>query len=399
MMISLHSVLAIADTMKKLPTIVAIASGALMALAFIVGFFKGFRKVGWNGLIWATAGTIFLLISRSINPTGSVTRKFVYAMLIALACIAGALALYGVLAYYLRPRVRWVKDNVNGDTTLAEYGLEFEPEYLDYDGENESNPYGKRIQRTGFTPPCFAFRLLGGLTCAINVGVILWAIASALLLAINATSLAQKNIGLVLQEKNVQKVLEFAQLALLEAMCIGVVILVAKKGYSNGLINSIRVILITFGTMAAIGGCFYLPFSKFASDNSDAWYLLTNFTNRCIKALDGKVPFFDKQLGQILAGACLSCVAVAIMVGLNVLLKKCCRFVSKTGPTKLVDTVLSCVLYMAIGAAVCVAIWFVLATMDHFGLFHISEVLAPKAHLSNGLYNFGKYLLDKLLAL
>ncbi len=399
MMISLHSILAIADTMKKLPTIVAIASGALMALAFIIGFLKGFRKVGWNGLIWATAGAVFLLISRSINPTGSVTRKFVYAMLIALACIAGALALYGVLAYYLRPKVRWVKDNVNGDTTLAEYGLEFEPEYLDYDGENESNPYGKRIQRTGFTPPCFAFRLLGGITCAINVGVILWALASFVLLCINATSLSQENVGLVLQEKNVQKFLEFAQLAFLEMMCVGVVILVAKKGYTNGLINSLRVIIITFGTLGLIGLCFYLPFSEYASSTETGWNFLTNFTNRCIKALDGKVPFLDKELGQILAGACMSCVVAVIMVGLNVVLKKCCRFVSKTGPTKLVDMVLSCVLYMAIGAAVCVAIWFVLATMDHFGLFHISEVLAPKAHLSNGLYNFGKYLLDKLLAL
>ena len=247
MMISLHSILAVGDTMKQIPKIFAIVAGVLIAIAFTIGFLKGFRKVSWNGLIWATAGSIFLLISRSINPTGSATQKFIVAMAIALLCIGAALALYGVLAYYLRPKVRWIKDDVNGDTTLAEYGLEFEPEYLDYDGEHEMQPYGKRIHRTGFTPPCFAFRLLGGIVCAINVAVVLWAIASVLLLFINATSLAEKNLGLMLQGKTVQKFLEFAQLACLEMLAIGLVISIARKGYSNSLVNSLRVILVSLG--------------------------------------------------------------------------------------------------------------------------------------------------------
>lgn len=394
MMISLHSILAVGDTMKQIPEIFAIVSGVLMAIAFIVGFLKGFRKVSWNGVTWATAGGIFLLIGRSINPTGSVTQKFIVAMVIALLCIGGALALYGVLAHYLRPKVRWIKDDVNGDTTLAEYGLEFEPEYLDYDGEHETQPYGKRIHRTGFTPPCFAFRLLGGIVCAINVAVVLWAIASVLLLFINSTSLVGKNIGLILQGKNVQKFLEFAQLACLDMLAIGLVILIARKGYSNGLINSLRVILVSLGTWAAVAFCFYLPFSKLASEGS----LLGNFTNRCIHAFQEDYPKLSGPLGKVIAGASLSCVAGLLMVGVNVLLKKCCRFVSTTAPTKLVDSVLSCVLYMIVGAAACVAIWFVLAAMNYFGLIDIAGLLADKSHLSKGLYNFGRYLLETLMA-
>ena len=394
MMISLHSILAVGDTMKQIPRIFAIVAGVLIAIAFTIGFLKGFRKVSWNGLIWATAGSIFLLISRSINPTGSATQKFIVAMAIALLCIGAALALYGVLAYYLRPKVRWIKDDVNGDTTLAEYGLEFEPEYLDYDGEHEMQPYGKRIHRTGFTPPCFAFRLLGGIVCAINVAVVLWAIASVLLLFINATSLAEKNLGLMLQGKTVQKFLEFAQLACLEMLAIGLVISIARKGYSNSLVNSLRVILVSLGTWAAVAFCFYLPFSKLASEGS----LLGNFTNRCVHAFQEDYPQLSGPLGKIIAGASLSCVAILLMVGLNVLLKKCCRFVSSTGPTKLLDKVLSCVLYMIIGAAVCVAIWFVLAAMDYFGLINVRILLSEKTHLSNGLYNFGKVLLEKLVA-
>ena len=399
-MISLHSILAVGDTVKQLPKFYLIAAAILIGIAFTIGFLKGFRKVGWNGLTWATAGAVFLLVSRAISPEGSVTKRFIFAMLIALACIAGVLALYGVLAHYLRPRIRWVKDDVNGDTSLAEYGLEFEPEYLDYDGEDDWQPYGKRIHRTGFTPPNFAFRLLGGLTCAINVGIILWVIAAAALVVINSTSLANKNLGLVLQGDMVQKFLDFAQTAFFEVVTIGVVILVAKKGYVNGWLNTIRMLIVSVGSIGVVIGCMYLPFSPLASNTSAGWYFLNKFVNRCIALVDTKFPAFSAPLGKLLAGGCLSIVAIIIMVALNVILKKCCRLVSRSAPTRIVDTILSCLLYMLIGAAVCVVIWFGLAALDYFNLFHISDAMSYEgAHLSNGLYNFAHMLVDKLVGL
>ena len=398
MMISLHSILAAGDIAKKLPTVYLILAGILVGIAFTIGFIKGFRKVGWNGLTWATAGLVFVIVSRLISPDGSVTKRFVFAMLIALACIAGVLALYGLLAYYLRPKIRWVKDNVNGDTSLAEYGLEFEPEYLDYDGEDDWQPYGKRIHRTGFTPPNFAFRLLGGLACAINVGIILWTIASAVLLAINSTSLIHKNMGLILQVDSAKKFLEYAQIAFFEFMSIGIVILVAKKGYTNGWLNTIRMLIISVGSLGVVIGCIYLPFSGFASNTSGMWYFLSKFVNRCVSLMKGKFPSIGVHLGKLLAGGCLSAVGIIVMIVLNIILKKCCRLVSKSAPTRIVDTILSCLLYMVIGAVVCVGVWFVLAAMDHCNIFNISDAMSYEgAHLSNGLYNFAKMLVEKLL--
>ena len=339
------------------------------------------------------------MVTRSISPEGTATKRFLLAMTIALICIAATLAVYGLLAHYLRPKIRWVKDNVNGDTSLAAYGLEFEPEYMDYDGEDDWQPYGKRIKKTGFTPPCFAFRLLGGIACAVNVGLILWAIASTILLGINATSLANKNLGLVLQQESVQKFVDFAKLALLEAFNIGLVILIAKKGYEKGLVNSLRGIIISVGTIGLMVLCFYLPFSKFASRDSGIWHFLTVFTNRCVDMVDRGFPKFSKPLGKLIAGGCMSLGVIILMVFVNIALSKFCNFVSQTAPTRLVDSVLSCVLYMMIGALVCVVIWFVLAAMDYFGLFHISEVLSEEgAHLSNGLYKFANKLLDTLVA-
>jgi hypothetical protein len=397
-MISLHSMMAVGNTMQKLPQILLIVAGCLMGIAFVIGFLKGFRKVGWNGLIWATAGSVFIVASRSINSTGTVTKKFVLAMLIALACIAGVLALYGLLSYYLRPKIKWVKDNVNGDTSLAAYGLEFEPEYVNYDGEDDWQPYGKRIKKTGFTPPCFAFRLLGGLACAINVGVILWAIGSVVLLGISATSLADKNVGLILTAKYMDKFLALAQKTVLDVLCIGLIITIAKKGYSAGLMNSVRAILVSLGTLALIGLCFYLPFSPFATRDAGIWHFLVSLTNRCINMMHQWVPKFSKPLGKIVAGAVMSIGAGILMFLINLALKKWCKFVSTTASTRMVDSILACVLYMIIGALVCVAIWFALSALDYFGILHISEALTDKgAHLSNGLYKFTNRFLVRWL--
>ena len=169
-MFSLHSIMA-SDLASKLPTIIGIAAGALLVVAFIVGFAKGFRKVGWDGLIWATAAGLFTYVGLLIEPTGGPARKFGIILAFAVGYIVAALIVYGLLAHFLRPRMRWVKDNVNGDTSLAEYGLEFEPEYLDYDGEDDPRPYGKRLHKTGYNPPKFMGRLLGGVSCVATVGI------------------------------------------------------------------------------------------------------------------------------------------------------------------------------------------------------------------------------------
>lgn len=394
-MISLHSMLA-GGIASQLPLIYAVFGGIVLAVAFLVGFVKGFRKVSWGGLTWLTAGGVFLLASRAISMEGSVTRKFVYAFLIALLVIASVLALYGILAFFLRPKIRWVKDDVNGDTSLAEYGLEFEPEYLDYDGENDLQPYGKRIYKTGFNPPSFVGRLLGGISCVVNAAMILWTIASVALLCITTTSLATAPIGVVMGSTAVAKLAEFASNTLLDMLTIGIVILVAKKGYTNGLLNSLRVILITAGSLGGIVGCFYLAFGPAAS-NTEQWYYVSKLVSRCVSVCSKAGPMLADPLGKALAGVCMSAVVVVLMILLNILLKKCCRFVSSNAPTRTVDLVLSCILYMIIGAAICIGGWFVLATFDYVGILNISEALSEGSHLSNGIFGFVEKLVDKLL--
>lgn len=395
-MISLHSILA-TDLVTKLPKIVAIAAGVLLALAFIIGFVKGFRKVSWDGLIWATAAGLFSFVGFLIEPTGGPSKKFGIILGFAAGYIVAALAAYGIMAHFLRPRIRWVKDNVNGDTSLAEYGLEFEPEYVDYDGENDPRPYGKRLHKTGCNPPKLLGRLLGGVACVVTVGMLIWSIVSVLILIINASELSNMVIGGVLKVNIVAKLLKFAQKVLLDWLCIGLIFVVAKNGFNKGLLNSLRNIIVSLGTVALIGVCFYLPFSSHAAKETGLWYFLHDLSVKCSAAVSS-LPL-AKVIGKLLTGVCLSAFAGVLMFLLNLLLKKCCKLVSASAPTRMVDQILSCILHMAIGVAICLVIWFVLAIMEHFGLFNISVVLSEDAHLSNGIFSLARGLVKKLLAM
>ena len=397
-MFSLHSVLAIADVMKLLPKIFVGFVIVMLAVAFTVGFLKGFRKVSWGGLTWFTAGAVFLLISRLIPTDGGVTKNFIIALLISLLCIGAVLAGYGALAYFLRPKMRWVKDNVNGDTSLAEYGLEFEPEYLDYDGEYDDwRPYGKRLHRTGFNPPNYYGRVIGAFTCVINTMMIIWTAAAFIVLGINATNLANHSVGAMLESSAMQAFVKFAKLALMESLTIGIVILIAKKGYHTGLMNSIRTLIILAGGIGSFVLCFYLPFSPYADNESGMFYFLYKLVARCKHMFIG-FDRFGNALGRVFAGGCMFALAVIGLVLLDVLLKKCSRLVSSTGPSRMVDACLSCVFYLFVGAAVVVGIWFVLAGLDYFGVMHISEFLSEDAHLSQGLFKFAESKIHGVMA-
>lgn len=394
-MISLHSILA-TGLVDKLPTFILAAAAILITIAFSMGFVKGFRKVGWGGLIWATAAVLLTVVGLAAEPTGTPTHQLIVIMAVVLIYVAVTMIAYGILAYFVRPKIKWIKDNVNGDTSLAEYGLEFEPEYADYDGEDDPKPYGKRLHKTGCNPPNLFGRLLGGVACALNMGLLLWACLSFVLLCIQATGLADMVIGQILLDEKIAKLLEIAKQYVLDWLSIGLIIAVARVGYKKGLLNSLRGFIVSTGSLVLVVVCFYLPFSKYATQDTGLLHFLVLFINRCTKVVS-KAPFFPDVIGKLLAGACLSLIAGAIMFGVNMLLKKGCKLVSSNASSRKVDQVLSCALYMLIGVFAVICAWMVLALANHFGLFRIHEIIFEDAQISNILFNFTKGLVKDLL--
>ena len=387
-MISFNSILATGGLMENLPMIIFIVMGVALAGAFAMGFVKGFRKVSWEGLSWFTAAGAFI-------AAGSLAKmeSMAVALVVALVCALGSFALYSVLAYFLRPKMRWIKDDINGDTSLAEYGLEFEPEYLDYDGEHDYAPYGKRIYKTGYGAPSFFFRLLGGITCAVNVGMVLASLLGVFLLVVNGTALSEMNIGLILNDENMKLVLGYAEKYALDVLSIGMIIFMAKHGYRQGLVSSLRSIGITIGAFVAVGVSFFLPFSEFAAGDG----VLASFVTQCGAVFEKFGPL-SGVLGKVFAGIIFLALFSIVLILLNIVLKNVCDMINGFGLTREMDGYIAAVVYAFIGAALCVGMWFILAGVDILGLFAVGNLFTERAYLSNELYKFAKAILEPFLA-
>ena len=227
--------------------------------------------------------------------------------------------------------------------------------------------------------------------------MILWSVVSIALLGINATRLSEMVIGTVLQNATVEKLLGYAQKFALDWLCIGFIFFVAKKGFQKSLVNSLRSIFVSVGTVVLLGVAFVLPFTSVVTRETGAFYFLNTLSERCATAMS-RFPL-SGILGKLATGACLAAGVIIVMFFLNLLLKKCCNMVSATAPTRLVDQVLSCGMYMIIAVVVCIGIWFGLGLMDYLGILKISEVLHEDAYLSSGLFRLAELFVDELRAL
>ena len=395
-MFSLHSIMA-SELASKLPTLLGIVTVILLGVAFSIGFSKGFRKVSWDGFVWATAACLFTYVGLLAAPTGGTIRRVGTIIAFALLYLAGAMVFFGLLAHFIRPKMRWVKDNVNGDTSLAEYGLEFEPEYVDYDGEDDPRPYGKRLHKTGFNTPSLFGRLLGGCACMVTMLMLVWSVLGIGLLGIKATSLSDMVIGTILQNETIVKLVDFAQKVILDWVIIGLIFIVAKIGFHKGLLNSLRSIIVSVGTVALLGAAFVVPFTSIVTRDTGLFHFLNTLSNRCAEAMK-RFPL-SGILGKLATGACLAALVVVMMFCLNLILKKCCKMVSASAPTRIVDQVLSCGLYMVVGVVICLGIWFGFALVEYLGVLNISEIMHEEAVLANGMYDFGQKVVEKLRAL
>ncbi len=383
-MISLRSILAAESALpamtgvQSIPTIVLIVSGVLLAIAFFMGFVKGFRKVSWNGAAWVVGMLAFICVSKLV-PAGAFWLPIALAVLSA----GGSFALFKVLAYFLRPKMRWIKDDINADTSLAEYGLEFEPEYLEYDGEHDYAPYGKRIYKTGYGAPSFFFRLLGGISCALNVATILGALYSLCLLIVDVSVLKMYPLGEILQHPTVVWVFPYIKRFALDFIMIGIMMLLAKEGYERGIVYSLRSIVMTLVTLAAVGASFYLPFSPWATSMNS----LSSLVATCAKVFSN-MGVLSGLLGKLLAGLILLVLSSIVLVVINALLKRLCRSIVDIKFTREVDSLLAAAVYLVIGALICVGGWFVLGSLDAMGIFPFGAMLEENASLAKAIYDF-----------
>ena len=390
-MIPLHALLFMDFIKANLPLV--IGAGVILALAFAYGFVKGFRKVSWDGLAWAFASALFIGVGMLVPMEGSNTAgSFAIAITVAVACVVATLFGFGALSYFLRPKTRWIKDDINADTSLAEYGLEFEPEYLDYDGEHESNPYGMRIYKTGYGEPSFVNRFFGAIASTVFAAMVVAALLGVGFYVVELTPLKDTAVGQFLNMQAVVLAMPYVKTYLFDVVSIGIILLMAKQGFSKGFVESVRSLGISLASFAVVIGSFYLPFSSWGKEG-----VLSVLVTRCTAVFES-LGVLSGVLGGLLAGVCILLVAGVLLFLVNLLLRSLCDIIASIQLTRGLDGCLSSLLYTLIGVVFCVGVWFVLALIDILGIFPIEAYLKEGAYFSVNIFQFVKALLESWFA-
>ena len=384
-----YSVLAgsgIIATLLKLRQVIFLLG---LAVAFVIGFVKGFRRVSWLGLIWLTASLAFFAAKRIFSiEAGSGVMPMAKKLGLVMACVLAVMCGYAFLASLVRPKIRWVKDDVSGDTSLAEYGLEFEPEYIDYDNEDDWKPYGKRLQKTGFQPPSFFTRLVGGLTSTINAGMLMMAAMCLVVFSLEISGMDSDKLTDLLNNESLQSLINFTNSTMIDVIIIGVIFLLAKIGMGKSFMKSCDTIGFRFGSLLVCVGCLALPFTMLAKAEEGVFRHFAEFVAKCVQAgMKISSSSFGGILGQIMAGMILASVSFVGLFALHLAMKKLCGEMQKVKSIKLVDACVSTLVHALIGAVICIAIFAALACLEGAGIFEIGSVFGENAILSRTLFD------------
>ena len=400
------------DWLKYLPMIVAIVGIVILLVAFCIGFKKGGRRVSWGGLIWIVAGAAYFLVQHFLGAfilewvrplvSGFVTEEsvivFAASFATAVACVFAALLLYGLFALIFRPR--YTRKRKNDDIfTKDEESIEYDEEYEDYD-DYEKFESRKMIVRSGYNTPSIVGRFMGGLICMINTAAVFIVVLSVSLFLINTTPLKDGALSVLYQTPAVVLLVEYASKYALDLLFIGVMAAIACKGRKNGLLETVRSLLVNIVSIVAVALCFYLPFSPFAVPVSEGGdYFLSAFVTRCtaMTAGLGLPETVAPIVGKILTGIFLAVFVILVLVLINWILKKLVEVVENVKFFRAVDGALSCVVYLVIGIVVVALVWAVWYAMAHYGLFYVEQLFTEESALSSGLFKTYELYLEPYL--
>ena len=395
--------------------------GIVLLIAFCIGFAKGARKVSWGGLVWIAACATFfavtatyggelmnmLKISMQTADGQTYDLSAIVLFVLAIVCILAVLIVYGILSLIFRGKRRTFKKKARSKKNGFDmFGRPYDDDD-DFDFE-EDDEYERVIERERGTS--LISRFLGGIFSLVNVVTILAVVLMIAILVINSTTL--RNTFAMLYEMPLGEngemlmptLVEFAARYGMDMLVIGLMILVAGKGRKKGFLESLRTLFMKVGNVVVILLAMYLPFSNVvagaeADPNNPIVKFVMFFVNmmQSSMGMSGELAAIPSIVGGLIAGILMAVIASIAMSLINIVWRKLNFALRRVGFLRGVDGSISCVVYLIIGAIVCLFVWVVLCALDVFAVLNADLLFAEEAQLSAGLHNVCKVFIEPLL--
>lgn len=414
-----YSMLATAENVvAKLPVAIAIVCALVLLAAFVVGYKIGFRKIHWGGCFCLLAGGLFVGVNKLLAATPVKTyflnRFEDRAVYLVLALVTGAasvlvtMLLYGVCTFLFRPRKKkqGVLKNVTESNPFKLFGEDdgLFNVYLGAASEKEDDglftPYGSEPPKRKPRPKKkldTLVRVGGGLTCMVNTGMILAALISVFVFLVQGTQLRIWTVGHVFDMTFAQHVRNFLLRYALDFATLSVVVGIACLGWKFGMMNSLRVFILTVGIVATVIVCVGFPFTKYATE----WTVTNVIFVRCRNLTTIFTVNYNGITARLLMSFLFFHFGVGVMILLFLVVNRLYRVVKDYKLAAFADKCVACVVYLLTGMVICSAVWGFLYAFDYYDFFNVHELFDNRATLANGLFagcdRFVKPILIKII--
>lgn len=412
--------LAVADMFagdKLVPSIIVCALAAILLIALLWGWIKGYRKVSWGGIVWAATSALYFAMNTEYGKTLingiKVTMKTkdgtvhdlsgLVLFALAGACVLVGLLVYGICALIFRRKRKKVLKREPAEVKRDIFGNEYEyDDDYDFDEKDEYVEILKKEKRG----PSLLGRLMGSIFSLLNVAMAMLVILLVAVLIIDCTLLKTTLTALyeisVMEEPLMETVVPFAKQYALDIAIIGLMISIACKGRRKGLLESIRTLVTKVGSVALIVLAFYIPFSAQvagteANTNGMFYKFVRYFVDMMIKQMGGNFEMMATIVGQLIAGALMAIAVSIVMMILNFLLRKVNFALRKNKFIRNLDGSISCMVYLIIGMAVCIGVWAIICALDVYGVINASSLYNANAPISTGIHNVCKVFVEPFL--
>ncbi len=389
-MISLQALMAIDMEMVKDLGIIALA--LILIVAFSIGFSKGVREVGKGGLLWALAGVAFIFLYEFIgkdNPLGNILSgpllsfiEFIWALVLIVVCIVATLVLAMACGAIFRP----IEDE-GAHMSMTIDGLEYEIEEMQvaHPVLRETTKYVPRLKA-----PSFWGRLFGGIVCILNVAVITGIVGLSLVI-LASTSSVGASLASLFEAPVIGTVMTYAKKYIFDVVTVGIVFAVTRKGFRTGFVGTTRILVARLGMMLAIVVGFILPFLQFFQG-------IEVFNNAIgvIASKLGKIAPLDEIAAKAILGVAIATVLCLLVAGLNALLRDLTYNIEDTKVIRFLDGAIASVIYVIVGAGLCVLLWGGLYVVDYVGVCDLGSLLAEGESFSNECFKIASKLFSKI---
>ena len=404
-----------------IPTIILGAMGLVLLIAFCIGFAKGARKVSWGGLVWVGACLLFGFVCRdygeglvsSINITMKDAQGVVYDLsaivyfALAIASVLAVLLIYGLFSLIFRGKMhRKVRRPRAKNGPKDIYGNEYDDDD-DFEWEDENESYEKTVARETANPSILS-RFLGGAFCILNVATVIVAVLLVAVIIIDTTAL-KETLAMLYEipfgesgEMLMPMLTGIAMRNGMDILMIGIMIAVANKGKKKGLLEALRALFMKVGNVVVVVLCLYLPFSAFVAgpeaDPTNPLYLVVEyFVKLTVTAMGPEMQMISPAIGQLFAGAVMAIVASIVMIIINIVWRRLNFTLRKVGFFRGLDGSASCVVYLLIGAVICVGVWALIVGLEVFEVMDGAVLYSENAPISSALHNLCRVIVRPFL--